>query len=90
MNNTVTAVESFGFLGTIISRELKLDNHIESIVKKAVYFHLQLRKFNLTQELLKHVYSTIIESILYMSITVGFSSATKSDLRSTRTEGSPD
>ncbi len=26
MNSTVTAVESFGFLGTIISRDLKLDN----------------------------------------------------------------
>ncbi len=41
----------------------------------------QLRKFNLPQELLKQFYSAIIESILYTSITVWFSSATKSDLR---------
>ncbi len=34
MNSTVTAVESFRFLATTISQELKWDNHIESIVKK--------------------------------------------------------
>ncbi len=84
MNSTVTAVESFRFLGTTISQDLKWDNHIESIVKKAqqrLYFLRQLRKFNLPQELLKQFYSAIIESVLCTSITVWFSSATKSDLR---------
>ncbi len=52
------------------------DTHIVSIVKKA-----QLRKFNLPQELLIQFYSAIIESVLCTSITVWFSSATKSDLR---------
>ncbi len=33
-NSTVTAVESFRFLGTPISQDLKWDNHIESMVKK--------------------------------------------------------
>ncbi len=83
MNSTVTAVESFRFLGTTISQDLKWDNHIESIVKKAqqrLYFFHQLRKHNLTEELLKQFYSAIIESILCTSITVWFSSATKSDL----------
>ncbi len=59
-------------------------NNIESIVKKAqqrLYFLHQLRKFNLPQELLKQFYSAIIESVLCTSITVWFSSATKSDLR---------
>ncbi len=32
--STVTAVESFRFLGTPISQDLKWDNHIESMVKK--------------------------------------------------------
>ncbi len=41
----------------------------------------QPRKFNLPQELLKQFYSVIIESVLCTSITVWFSSATKSDLR---------
>ncbi len=87
MNSTVTAVESFRFLGTTISQDLKWDNHIESIVKKAqqrLYFHRQLRKFILPQELLKQFYSAIIESVLCTSITVWFSSATKSDLRRLR------
>ncbi len=84
MDSTVTAVESFRFLGTTISQDLKWDNHIDSIVKKAqqrLYFLCQLRKFNLPQELLKQFYSAIIESILCASITVWFSSPTKSDLR---------
>ncbi len=34
MNSTVTAVESFRFLGTTISQDLKWDNHIDSIVKR--------------------------------------------------------
>ncbi len=34
MNSTVTAVESFRFLGTTISQDLKWDNHIDSFVKK--------------------------------------------------------
>ncbi len=87
MNSTVTAVESFRFLGTTISQDLKWDIHIDSIVRKAqqrLYFLRQLRKFNLPQELLKQFYSAIIESILCTSITVWFSSATKSDLRRLR------
>ncbi len=84
MNSTVTAVESFRFLGTTISQDLKWDNNIESMVKKAkqrLFFLRQLRKFNLPQELLIQFYSAIIESVLCTSITVWFSSVTKSDLR---------
>ncbi len=71
-------------MGITISQDLKWDNHIDSIVKKAqqrLYFLRQLRKFNLPQELLKQLYSAIIESVLCTSITAWFSSATKSDLR---------
>ena len=84
MNSTVTAVESFRFLGTTISQDLKWDINIDSIVKKAqqrLYFLRQLGKFNLPQELLKQFYSAIIESVLCTSVTVWFSSASKSDLR---------
>ncbi|KAL0201732.1 hypothetical protein M9458_004919, partial [Cirrhinus mrigala] len=35
MNSTVAAVDSFKFLGTNISQDLKWDIHIDSIVKKA-------------------------------------------------------
>ncbi len=85
-NGSVTAVESFRFLSTTISQDLKV-NHIDYFVKKAqrrLYFLRQLRKFNLPQELLIQFYSAIIESILCTSITVWFSSATKSDLRRLR------
>ncbi len=85
MNSTVTAVESFRFLGTTISQDLKWDNHIDSIMmKKAqqrLYFLRQLRKFNLPQELLIQFFSAITESVLCTSITVWFSSATKSEIR---------
>ncbi len=84
MDSTVAAVESFRFLGTTISQDLKWDNHIDSIVKKAqqrLYFLRQLRKFNLPQELLKQFYSAIIKSVLCSSITVWFGSATKTDIR---------
>ncbi len=87
MNSTVTAVESFRFLGTTISQDLNWDTHIDSIVKKAqqrLYFLCQMRKFNLPRELLNQFYSAIIESILRTSTTVWFSSATKSDLRRLR------
>ncbi|KAK3574669.1 hypothetical protein QTP86_011589 [Hemibagrus guttatus] len=84
MNSTVPTVESFRFLGTTISQDLKWDTHIDSIIKKVqqrLYFLRQLRKFNLPQELLTHFYSAVIESVLCTSITVWFGSATKSDIR---------
>ncbi|KAL0167175.1 hypothetical protein M9458_039019, partial [Cirrhinus mrigala] len=84
MDSTVTSVETFRFLGTTLTQNLKWDNHIDLIVKKAqqrLYFLRQLRKFNLPKELLKQFYSAIIESIFCTSITVWFSSATKTDLR---------
>ncbi len=52
--------------------------------QQRLFFLRQLRKFNLPQELLKQFYSVIIESVLCTSITVWFSSATKSDLRRLR------
>ncbi|KAK3539467.1 hypothetical protein QTP70_008494 [Hemibagrus guttatus] len=84
MNSTVPTAESFRFLGTTISQDLKWDTYIDSIIKKAqqrLYFLRQLRKFNLPQELLIQLYSAVIESVLCMSITVWFGSATKSDIR---------
>ncbi|KAK3571453.1 hypothetical protein QTP86_012085 [Hemibagrus guttatus] len=84
MNSTVPTVESFRFLGTTISQDLKWDTHIDSIIKKAqqrLYFLRQLRKFNLPQELLTQFYSAVIESVLCTSINVWFGSATESDIR---------
>ncbi|KAK3561940.1 hypothetical protein QTP86_019065, partial [Hemibagrus guttatus] len=52
MDSTMAAVESFKFLGTTISQDLKWDIQIDSIVKKAqqrLYFLRQLKTFNLPQ-----------------------------------------
>ncbi len=84
MNSTVTAVESFRFLGTTISQDLKWDNHIDYIVKKAqqrLLFLRQLKKFNLPPAHMTQFYSAVIESVLCSSITVLFGSASKSDIR---------
>ncbi|KAL0194049.1 hypothetical protein M9458_012345, partial [Cirrhinus mrigala] len=84
MDSTVAAAETFKFLGSIISRDLKWDAHMDSIAKKAqqrLYFLRQLRKFKLPQELLKQFYTAVIKSVLCTSITVWFGSATKSDTR---------
>ncbi|KAK3543187.1 hypothetical protein QTP70_012291 [Hemibagrus guttatus] len=81
MDSTVATVESFRFLGSTISQDLKWERHLDSIVKKAqqrLFFLRQLRKYNLPQELLTQFYSTVIESVLCTSIIVWFGSATKS------------
>ncbi|KAL0151642.1 hypothetical protein M9458_053043 [Cirrhinus mrigala] len=84
MNSTVAAVDSFKFLETNISQDLKWDIHIDSMVKKAqqrLYFLRQLKKFNLPQALMTQFYSAVIESVLCSSITVWFGAASKSDIR---------
>ncbi len=58
-----------------------LFSYFDIVAQQRLYFLRQPRKFKLPQELLKQFYSAIIESILCTSITVWFSSATKSDLR---------
>ena len=81
-NDTVSTVDSFRFLGTTISQDLKWCPHIYSVQKKAqqrLNFLRQLRKLNLPKELLTTFYSAIIQSVICTSITVWFGSATKRD-----------
>ncbi|KAL0202541.1 hypothetical protein M9458_000559, partial [Cirrhinus mrigala] len=71
MNSTVAAVDSFKFLGTNISQDLKWDIHIDSFVKKAqqrLYFLRQLKKFILPEALMTQFYSAVIESVLKSDI----------------------
>ncbi len=77
----------FRFMGTSMSQDLKWDNHIDSIVKRPSRGCSSFASWGSStcpQELLIQFYSAIIESVLCMSITVWFSSATKSDLRKLR------
>ena len=78
----MAAVETFKFLGSTISQDLKWETNIVSITKKAqqrMYFLRQLRKFDLPQDLSVQFYSAVIESVLSTSITVWFGNATKQD-----------
>ncbi|XP_072234402.1 uncharacterized protein itprid1 [Leuresthes tenuis] len=70
---SVNIVESFRFLGSIITEDLKWELNISSMIKKAqqrMYFLRQLKKFNLPKVMMVHFYSAIIESILTSFITV--------------------
>ncbi|KAK9516992.1 hypothetical protein VZT92_024891 [Zoarces viviparus] len=81
-DSPVKVVESFRFLGSIISQDLKWELNIRSITKKAqqrMYFLRQLKKFNLPKTMLVHFYRAIIESILCSSITVWYAASTAKD-----------
>ncbi|KAK3570533.1 hypothetical protein QTP86_022068 [Hemibagrus guttatus] len=74
-DSLVTSAESFRFLGTTITKELKWEQNIRSLTKKAqqrIYFLRQLKKFLLPVKMLVNFYTAIIESILTSSITVWF------------------
>ncbi|KAK3533182.1 hypothetical protein QTP70_013011 [Hemibagrus guttatus] len=81
-DSPVTSVESFHFLGTTITQELKWEQNIRSLTKKAqqkMYFLQQLKKFLLPVKMLVNFYTAIIKSILTSSITVWFAAATARD-----------
>uniref|UniRef100_A0AAV2M4F9 E3 ubiquitin-protein ligase CBL n=1 Tax=Knipowitschia caucasica TaxID=637954 RepID=A0AAV2M4F9_KNICA len=82
MDSPITSVESFRFLGTTITQDLKWEPTISSLIKKAqqrMYFLRQLRKAKLPAQMLVQFYTAIIESILTSSITVWFAGATVMD-----------
>ncbi|KAK3558597.1 hypothetical protein QTP86_021668, partial [Hemibagrus guttatus] len=81
-DSPVTSVESFCFLGTTITQELKWEQNISYLTKKAqqrMYFLQQLKRFLLPVKMLANFYTAIIESILTSSITVWFAAATARD-----------
>uniref|UniRef100_A0AAQ4QMI9 Alkylated DNA repair protein AlkB homologue 8 N-terminal domain-containing protein n=1 Tax=Gasterosteus aculeatus aculeatus TaxID=481459 RepID=A0AAQ4QMI9_GASAC len=81
-DSPVTTVDSFRFLGSIITQDLKWELNISSITMKAqqrLFFLRQLKKFNLPKTMMVHFYTAIIESILCSSITVWYAAATAKD-----------
>ncbi|KAK3508055.1 hypothetical protein QTP70_011851, partial [Hemibagrus guttatus] len=81
-DSLVSSAESFCFLGTTITKELKWEQNIRSLTKKAqqrMYFLRQLKKFLLPVKMLVNFYTAIIESVLTSSITVWFAAATARD-----------
>ncbi|KAK3548750.1 hypothetical protein QTP70_020334, partial [Hemibagrus guttatus] len=81
-DSLVTSVESFRFLGTTITKELKWEQNIRSLTKNAqqrMYFLRQLKTFLLPVKMWVNFYTAIIEYILTSSITVWFAAATARD-----------
>ena len=75
----IERVTCFKFLGTIISDDLKWEDNIKKILKKAhqrLYFLRQLKKIKIKKEILHQFYSSTIESILTFSIIVWYGSTT--------------
>ncbi|KAK3532636.1 hypothetical protein QTP86_027367 [Hemibagrus guttatus] len=70
------------YRGTTITKELKWEQNIRSLTKKAqqrMYFLRQLKTFLLPVKMLVNFYTAIIESVLTSSITVWFAAATARD-----------
>ena len=75
-------MESYRFLGAIITQDLKWDLNIRSLIKKAhqrMYFLRQLKKFHLQMTMMVHLYTAIIKSILTFSITNWYAATTVTD-----------
>lgn len=75
--NPITITDSFKFLGTHISNNLKWTTNTKHIIAKAqqrLYFLRQLKKYRIKHQLLVLFYSAIIESIITSSITVWYGS----------------
>ena len=69
-NQSVSAVETFRFLGASISQDLKWPPNVDS--QQRLHFLRQFRMFNLPQELLIQSYMEIVQSVLCTSIIVWF------------------
>ncbi|XP_077948192.1 uncharacterized protein LOC144388929 [Gasterosteus aculeatus] len=81
-DSPVTTVDSFCFLGSVITQDLEWELNISSITKKAqqrLFFLGKLKKFNLPKTMIVHFYTAIMESILCSFITVWYAAATAKD-----------
>ena len=82
-DSRVEQVQSFKFLGTIVSEHLSWHLQCKEILKKAkqrMYFLRKLKTYGVKKSILLNFYRTIVESALTTSITVWFMHANKTDL----------
>ena len=78
----VEVVDTFKFLGSTISNNLKWEENTSSIVSKChqrLYFLRKLKKFGVSKLALTHFYRAAIESILSFSITSWYGALTERD-----------
>lgn len=80
LNNDLSIVELFWFLGFTISWDLKRSCLIDMVCKKAqqqMYILRLLRMFSLPQRQLVHFYTAIVQPVYCATSTVWFGSATR-------------
>ncbi|XP_077990622.1 uncharacterized protein LOC144444944 [Glandiceps talaboti] len=78
----VEIVDTFKFLGSLISEDLKWEKNVDHIVKKAqqrLFFLRRLKSFGVSQAILKKFYRAVVESVLTFSITVWYGNTTHKD-----------
>ena len=78
----VELVDSFKFLGTVISSDLSWAVNCTPVVKRChtrLHFLRQLRNFGLNQTILMQFYRSVIESIIGFGITVWFGGTASSE-----------
>ena len=78
----VDIVDTFKFLGSMISHDLKWEANTSDIISKChqrLYFLRKLKKFGVGKDTLLNFYRATIESILTFSITSWFTSLTEFD-----------
>ena len=78
----VERVNTFRFLGVLISANISWSENTTAIIKKAqqrLHFLRVLRKYNLNSNLLRTFYHSSIESLLTYCITVWYGSCTAAD-----------
>jgi hypothetical protein len=76
------SVESFEFLGVYITNELSWSKHTKAVVKRArqqLFPLRRLKRYGMSPQILKKLYSCTLESILTGCITVWYGNCSASD-----------
>ena len=82
--SSLEIIDSFKFLGTVISSGLDWETYTSSTLKKTqqiMYFLRQLKKFGLRREILIQFYRAAIESVRCFSLPVWYGSTTQDQKR---------
>ena len=80
----VEIVDSYKYLGVHITKNLRWDTHISSLVKKTggkIFYLRRLKKVTRNQPLLKAFYTATVESVLTGSITAWYGNCSTQDKR---------
>lgn len=81
-DQAVEVVQTFKFLGSVISNDLKWEENTSGVRKKSqqrMFFLRQLKKFGVSQNILLQFYRAIIESVLTYSLTTWYGSTSQQD-----------